>query len=231
MKKKYAQELVIRVKKNYSLIAKDFSRTRKEPWPEIKFLFQDYLSPKNKVLDLGCGNGRYFSFFQESRVEYLGIDNCEALIGIAKKKYPQAQFQIGSALSLPFSSNSFNNIYSIAVLHQVPSNLLRIQFLKEVKRTLKPNGTIILTVWKLHRFRDLFRLIRPTFLKLVGLSRVEWRDAFIPWGKKTKRYYHYFSKPELERLVLKAGLRIKKSGIVKNKRGNRQNIYIVAEKI
>ncbi len=231
MKKEYAQELVKRVKKNYNLIAKDFSRTRKEPWPEIKFLFQNYLSPNNKVLDLGCGNGRYFPFFQESKVKYSGIDNCEALINIAKRKYPQAQFQMGSALSLPFSNNFFNNIYSIAVLHQIPSEFLRIQFLKEAKRTLKPKGTIVLTVWRLHRFRDLFRLVKPTFLKLIGLSRVEWRDAFIPWGQKTKRYYHYFSESELERLVSKAGFRIRKSGIVKNKRGNRQNIYIVAEKV
>ena len=230
MKKEYAQELVKRVKENYSLIAKDFSRTRKEPWPEIKFLFQDYLSPDNRVLDLGCGNGRYLPFFQESRVKYSGIDNCEALIDIAKRKYPQAQFQTGNALNLPFSDNFFNNIYSIAVLHQIPSEPLRMQFLKEVKRTLKPEGTVILTVWKLHRLKDLFRLVRPTFLKMIGLSRVGWKDAFIPWGQKTKRYYHYFSEPELKKLVSKAGFRIKKSGVVKNERGNRQNIYIVAEK-
>ncbi|MCP6718411.1 MAG: hypothetical protein KJI70_02635, partial [Patescibacteria group bacterium] len=73
-------------------------------------------------------------------------------------------------------------------------------------------------------------LIKYTLLKLIGKSKLDWNDIYEPWGKKTKRYYHWFSKKELENLVKEAGFKIEKSGIAKNNKKNRQNIYIVAKK-
>jgi len=230
MKKDYAQYLLEKTREDYILIAKDFSRTRKFPWSEMRFLFDDYLIPNDKVLDLGCGNGRYFPFFNERKIDYYGVDNCAELIKIAKDKYPQARFQVEEALNLSFPDNSFDKVYGIAVLHQIPVKNFGIQFLKEVKRVLRPRGLIVLTVWKLHRPKDIRLLLKYTFLKIIRRSELDWGDLFIPWGKKTKRYYHYFFKKEIEDLVRKAGLRIIKSGVIKSRKGDRQNIYLVAEK-
>ncbi|KPJ71692.1 hypothetical protein AMJ50_00970 [Parcubacteria bacterium DG_74_3] len=230
MEPSYAKYLLGKIRQDYSLIAKDFSRTRKEAWKELEFLFDKYLITGEKVLDLGCGNGRWFLLFQERGVDYVGVDNSEELIGIANIKYPQAKFQIAEALNLPFPNNFFDKVYSIAVLHQIPSEEFRLRFLNEAKRVLKPGGFLILTVWKVHQKREITLLFKYTILKLIGKSKLDFKDIFEPWGKETKRYYHCFSKKELVHLVKKVNLEIKTGGLVKNQKGNRQNIYLVAEK-
>jgi len=181
-------------------------------------------------LDLGCGNGRYFSLCRLKDIEYFGIDNAENLIKEAKKNYPQAKFQVADALKIPFPDNYFDKVYSIAVFHQIPSKNYRLQFLKEIKRVLKKRGWAILTVWKFYRLKDWFLLIKYTILKLLGKSKLDFKDFFEPWGRKTKRYYHWFSKRELIKLVKGAGFIIKDIGIVKNKRKNRRNIYLIIQK-
>ena len=177
---------------------------------------------------MGCGNGRYYQLLKNT--EYTGVDNSKKLIRIAQEKYPEARFQVADSLSLPFEENSFDKIYSIAVLHHIPSKKLRLQFLREAKRILKPKGKFILTVWKFHQKKERGLLIRYTILKIIGMSRLDFKDILEPWADKTKRYYHWFSEKELRGLARKAGLKIKESGIIKNSRGTRQNIYLIAEK-
>ena len=227
MDKEYAEYLLNKTKNDYNLISEDFSRTRAKTWEEIKFLFNDYLSAGEKVLDLGCGNARFYEFFKEKDIQYFGLDNSEKLIEIAQQKYPKADFRIGDALNLPFPNNYFDKIYSIAVLHQIPSKESRSQLLEEARRVLKPNGKLILTVWKL---KNPSLLLRYTILKIIGKNKMDFKDILEPWADKTERYYHLFSEKELVELVERSGLKIIKNGIIKNKTGNRQNIYLVAEK-
>jgi tRNA (uracil-5-)-methyltransferase TRM9 len=225
----YAKFILEKTKENYNLIAKEFSATRREIWEELNFLFSD-LKEGEKVLDLGCGNGRWYKVFKEKKVDYFGIDNSEKLIEIAKENFPEAKFFVGDAMNLPFPDNFFDKVYSIALLHHIPSEDFRIKVLKEAKRVLKPEGMLILTCWKIHRLREILTLLKHTFLKSIGKSKLDFKDIFLPWGKKTLRYYHCFSKKELEKLVEKSGFEILESGVVKNKRGNRQNYYIVCKK-
>ncbi len=226
MKEKYAQFLLEKTIKDYNLIAKEFSRTRENIWPEMNFLFRDFLKKEDKVLDLGCGNGRWFEVFQKYKIHYVGIDGSEELIKIAKEKYPQATFKVSNVLNLPFQNNDFEKVYSIAVFHQIPSKNFRLQFLKEVKRVLKPGGFLILTVWRFHHKKTLLSLIKYTILKLLGKTDLDFGDVFYA---RTKRYYHVFSKRELISLVRESGLEVQKIGIIKNQKGNRQNIYLIAQ--
>jgi tRNA (uracil-5-)-methyltransferase TRM9 len=230
MDKEHSEYLLNKTKEDYNLIAEDFSSKREKVWEEIEFLFNDYLKQGEKILDLGCGNGRYFPFFKKKGVDYFGIDFSEKLIKIAKNKHPEVNFQKGDALNLPFPENFFDKIYSIATLHHIPSEELRIQFLKEVKRALKGEGFLILTVWKFHQQQEINLLFKYTILKLFGKSKLDWKDILEPWGKKIKRYYHWFSKKELKDLLKKVDLIIEKIGTTKNQRGNRQNIYVIAKK-
>ena len=230
MKREHAKSLLRKTKEDYNLIAKEFSRTRNYPWQELRFLFDAYLGKSERILDLGCGNGRYIPFFEKQKSDYFGIDNSTELIQIARKKYPKAQFFTEDALSLSFPNNYFDKIYSIALLHQIPSEEFRLQLLKEAKRVLRLKGLLILTVWKFHRRQELILLLKYTLLKIFGKSKMDWRDIFVSWGRETERYYHFFSKRELENLIKKAGLEVIDSGIVKNRNGNRRNIYVVAKK-
>ena len=230
MKREFAEYLLSKTKADYNLISEEFSRTRENIWEEIRFLFDEHLVAGEKVLDLGCGNGRYYELFKDKQISYFGIDNSEKLIEIAQKKYPEAKFQVGDALDLSFPNNYFDKIFSIAVFHHIPSEDLRRQFLNESKRVLKQGGIIVLTVWKFHEPKEIFLRSKYTLMKLFGLSKMDFKDILEPWGNKTERYYHWFSEKELRKEVAAAGFKIKETGVTKNKKGNRQNIYLVAEK-
>jgi len=229
MDSKYADYLMAKTRQDYNLIAGDFSRTRNRVWEELEFL-EKYVYDNEKILDVGCGNGRLYELFKERTVDYYGIDFSEELVGIAGKRYPQFKFQVADALNLPFPASFFDKVFGIAIFHHIPSKELRARFLKEIKRVLRPDGSLVITVWKFHRSRGLFSIFKFTILKLLGLSKLDFGDILEPWGKKTKRYYHCFSKKELTKTVTGAGFNIKEFGVLKNKRGNRQNIYLIAKK-
>ena len=226
-----------KTKEDYNLIAEDFSRTRSFVWEELKPLSQHTI-PGDKVLDLGCGNGRLLQIFEGQNIEYLGVDNSEKLIEIAKEEHPQHKFQVADALNLPFPDNSFDKIYSIAVLHHIPSTEFRLQFLKEAKRVLKPGGFLIITAWNLWQRKTAWKLlIKNIILKILGKSKLDFRDIFYPWKDSSKkiisqRYFHLFTKKELKELFKKAGFEIKETGILKKRRKEEKwtNIYIIAAK-
>lgn len=226
MDKDYANYLLTKTKKDYNKIAKQFSASRNHVWEEITPLFDKIKG--GEVLDVGCGNGRFFKIFKEEGMDYVGVDFSSELVKIAKDKYPEGNFRQADGLDLPFSGNSFEAVVSIAVLHHIPSFDLRLKFLKEIKRVLKDEGIVILTVWRMPFWKRLKLLLRFSFRKICGVTKLDFKDVFVPWGE-VKRYIHIFSERELRRLVKKAGFKIKESG--KKIRDNGQgNIYIVAEK-
>jgi ubiquinone/menaquinone biosynthesis C-methylase UbiE len=232
MDKQYAQDLLNKVKDNYNAIAGEFSSTRQVLWPEAKQLF-DCIKSGDKVLDLGCGNGRCVEIIKSKGGEYVGIDISDKLVEIAKGRYPAENFQVGDALSLPYPDNSFDLVYSIAVLHHIPSAQMREQFIQEAKRALNPGGFFILTVWQPKDKLESQIFWRFWLKKIFGLSKLDFRDIIEPWFGQAKgeRYYHCFTKNELTKLALKAGFEITASGVIKNEQGNRQNLYIVVRKM
>jgi len=237
MKKEYAEYLLKKTKEDYSLITETFSQTRYSLWPELTF-FRKYVQEGERILDLGCGNGRLFELFKNKNVEYIGVDNVEKLIEIARKKYPEAKFRVADCLNLPFPANFFDKIYSISVLHNIPSKEFRIQYLKEAKRVLKPEGFLILRVWDFWRRKAFPKLfLKYTFLKLIGChppaSQLDFFDVFAPWKDSKgniiiERYFHCFRKNELENLAKEVGFKIKK--IWRAGKDPRTNIYLIAEK-
>ncbi len=229
MDKNYADYLLNRVREDYNLIAEDFSRTREKPWLELGPLM-DYALPGDNVLDLGCGNGRLIEFLKNRKISYIGVDTSEKLVEIAKKKYPEYEFKTSESLKLLFSENQFDKIYSIAVLHHIPSNEFRKQFLLEAKRVLKSGGLLIVTVWKFCWLKEIYLRIKFGILKIFGFSKLDFGDIWEPWSDKTNRYYHCFTKIELNWLAKSAGFKMRQIGTIRSQTGSRQNFYFVAEK-
>lgn len=223
MKKAYADYLVKKTKEDYNLIAEQFSNTRHFFWKDLMPLIE-YTTIGDKVLDLGCGNGRLFSVLKDKDADYFGVDSSEKLIEIAQKKYPEIKerFFLANALNLPFSENYFNKIYSIAVFHHIPSQKLRIKFLQEANRVLKPGGYLILTVWRLSWQKRIKLILKYNFFK---------KDILVPWGKVCERYIYRFSKKSLKKIVQRTGFKIKKVEVLKTQRKQNSNIFIVAQKI
>ena len=210
-------------------------------WEELKFL-EDYIKEGDKILDLGCGNGRLYELLKNKPIEYYGIDNSEKLIEIAKNRYlrpvrkssisnrAKASFQVVDALNLPFPENFFDKVVSVAVFHHIPSKDLRLQFLKEIKRVLRAGGSLILVNWSLNAWKRLSLVLKYAVLKVLGKSKLDFGDAFIPWQNTTLRYVHRFTKNEIKTLVETSGLKVLEIKISKRPKGKEGNILLIAEK-
>ena len=230
MDKEYAKWLMRKISQDYNSIAERFSRARERGWEEFRFLFLEYLQPGDKILDVGCGNGRYYEFCEGCKVDYFGVDISEKLIEIAKKRYPRGKFQVANVLNLPFPPHFFDKVYSLAVLHHIPSERLRKQFFKEVKRVLKPEGLLILSVWNLWKDWKRRKLIyKFALMKLLGFSKLDFKDIFLPWHGISKCYFHCFTRKELEKLGKEVGFKIQKSGeiIISQNKREHSNFYVI----
>lgn len=237
MDTKNADKLLRKTKDNYDAFADSFSQTRDYIPTQMERLLIGRVHPGDNVLDVGCGNGRYYPIFLQKEVEYHGVDISAKLINIAKQKYPKGDFAVGDALFLPFKNNEFDLFFSVAVLHHIPSREYRKRFFLEARRVLKPGGRIFVMVWDL-RFRSMIKVKNWRRVKdflsaqakaVVRLEKLDIGDFFIPWQKQYKRYVHRFRLGELEKLARQNGFEIEESGI--SKAGRREaNLYIVAKK-
>jgi len=231
MDKNYATFLLNKTKEDYNKISQRFDSTRDYLPNDIKDLGQ-YINQGERVLDIGCGNGRLSQLI--SAENYIGIDISDKLIEIAKKKYPDKRFVLSEPLKFPFENQSFDIAICLAVLHHIPSKQSRAEFLKEIKRILKPNGKLILTVWDLQSSKKAIKLfLKYTLLKLVGKTKVDFKDIFYPWKNSkgeeiTDRYIHIFSLKELQKLVEQADFEIIKTMYVKRSKKER-NLLIIAK--
>ncbi|MBI5414209.1 class I SAM-dependent methyltransferase [Candidatus Peregrinibacteria bacterium] len=193
----------------YDSIANEFSESRNSPWEEAEVLFA--ATPKNaKILDIGCGNGRLVPLFLKKNCEVFGGDISEKLLGIAQKKYPAAHFQKVDFSDLPFADETFDEVWSVASFHHIPTEKKRLRALSEMCRVLKPKGEVIIIVWNLWNQQKYARQKRWSILRSFLIPTWSKRDFIIPWGTEKKtRYYHSFDVQELQKLAEKSGFLVK----------------------
>ena len=216
MKKATQEKILQLVRDNYNSIAADFNQTRKKPlWPEL-IAVADKVESGEKVLDAACGNGRLLEAFKNKSIEYLGLDNSEKLIELARENYPEKTFLIDDLLTLEKApAQNFDWVFCVAALHHLPGKDLRRQVLKGLANKLKPNGKLIITVWRPNSHQKLLKAVRRNFWrKIFFLSDLDFGDTIFNWegqaaqGAARPRYYHVFSERELKALLTKTGLKI-----------------------
>jgi len=226
MKNIFAEKLLQKVAADYNVIASNFSASRPRVWPLME-RFTALAKNGDRVIDVGCGNGRAYQLFADRAIEYEGVDVSEQLIAIAREKVRDqlATFRVGSALKLPFENASFDTAFSFAMIHHIPSRERRLVAFREVRRVLKPGGVFVLTSWDLLQSRHAWRVLLAAVPAALGLGALDIGDAYIPWlagGANVQRYCHAFTLRGLQRLATEAGFLIQESG----RSGG--NLYIVA---
>jgi len=214
MRPEITQELLALVKRGYNDIAADFDMTRKKAiWPEIKKLAAE-VQDGEAVLDAGCGNGRLLEVLP-ARVEYLGVDNSEELIKLARRNYPNHKFVVADILNLDsVPKQSFDQVFCLAVLQHIPSRELRVAALQQLADKLKPSGRLVISVWNLWQSpKHRLLLLKNYWSKILGQGKLDYGDLLFPWknsgGQEVgERYYHAFTKQELRQITRLAGLKI-----------------------
>jgi len=234
MKQQTVQKILFQTTATYNNIVEDFNKTRSYLWPGLRQL-GGYVKPGDKVLDLGCGNGKLRLLFKDVKVEYTGVDNSIELLKLAESRkdfeIPNQKFIKADAFALPFADNTFDSVFFIAVFHHLPGKELRRQALAEIRRVLKPGGYLLMTNWNRYQKENVRYVIKYTWLKIIGQTDLDFKDIYLPWmGGKAERYYHAFTLSELRRLIAGSGLKIQQNYLAKfdGTRVNRVNYFTAA---
>jgi ubiquinone/menaquinone biosynthesis C-methylase UbiE len=122
--------------------------TRRQALPQLHEVFAGRDQRKLRLLDIGCGTGRFLDFLKQAwpRLPALGVDMSEPYVKYAKrqlKRWSRINFIVGNAESLPVPDESQDAVTSIFLFHELPPKVRRI-VLPECARVLKPGGRLVL---------------------------------------------------------------------------------------
>lgn len=110
------------------------------------------IQPGCKVLDLGCGTATLCIAMktQHPRASILGLDGDAQILQVAQRKVDQAgcdvSFVHGLSFAMPFGKNTFDMVVSSLLFHHLSTKNKR-RTLQELRRILKPNGTLLILDW------------------------------------------------------------------------------------
>ncbi len=114
--------------------------TRRNPEERIRRLRFFRIKKKEKILDLGCGDGLNVHLLYKTGVKNIfGVDISEALIKSAKRLTPKAKFYLASAEKLPFKDGTFDVVLVDSVFHHFMKYR---KALSEINRVLKREGRL-----------------------------------------------------------------------------------------
>jgi len=140
--------------------------------PQIQALFNEewYAFLRGRLLEIGCGSGADLRLFSENEnlTSITAIDIGENINQLKKFYQDDKKIEIirANALSLPFSDNTFNCIYSFGVFHHTSNAEICI---KESYRVLEIGGSIFLYLYSKHEdilFKRIGIFIEEIIMKL-----------------------------------------------------------------
>ena len=141
-----------------------------------------------RVLDLGCGAGRFLRTLGEAGCEPVGVEIAEAALIRARANAPGAELHlIAPDGDLPLEDRSIALVWCSEVIEHVADTL---SLLREVERVLAPGGRALITTPSHGRFQG----------ALLALARFD--SHFDPLGQ----HLRFYTRTSLARALGEAGL-------------------------
>ena len=179
-----------------------------------------------RVLDVGCGNGRFGAFLAARGLtpdRYVGIDASPALLEDARLRLravpgaadrPMAlELRAGDLAVQPVDAalpdERFRLIAVLGVLHHVPGLAQRRALLGALAARLEAGGLLALAFWRFAAFERFERRLlgweeyNRTAAEPIDSARLEPGDHLIRWGDGVgrQRYCHFASDAEMAGLL------------------------------
>jgi len=101
-----------------------------------------------RVLDVGCGAGKFVKMAAERGAVATGIDDSGGMIKVARRRAPDGQFLTGQMDRLPFSPDSFELVTGFNSFSHAEDQL---DALSEARRVALPGGPVAVIVWSAPR--------------------------------------------------------------------------------
>jgi SAM-dependent methyltransferase len=108
----------------------------------------------DRVLDLGCGDGRFTQEIARLGATPIGVDVAQAALDRARAAYPDIDFKLAPIDGpLPLHDVSLDVVWTSEVIEHVADTA---RWLSEVRRVLVPRGRLLLTTPSHGRLRVAF---------------------------------------------------------------------------
>jgi SAM-dependent methyltransferase len=164
-----------------------------------QYLLKHFKAPV-KVLEAGCGIGRWVIPLSQKGYNVTGIEIKEEAINIIRQNYLSERLTlvVGDIFNMPFPDNTFDIVISLGVLEHFESKTNLEMAIKEHRRVLKEDGVFIITVPHISLLRLFFHL---PFVKLV---------SFVRYLKRKKEYFteYRYSKRAIRKILEKNGYKV-----------------------
>jgi ubiquinone/menaquinone biosynthesis C-methylase UbiE len=121
---------------------------RRQALPQLHELFVGRDQRQLRLLDIGCGTGRFLDFVKQAwpRLQVVGLDLSDAYIRHARhhlRRWSRTSFVVSKAETIPLPDSSQDAVTTIFLFHELPPKVRR-RALRECARVLKPGGRLIL---------------------------------------------------------------------------------------
>ncbi|MGY8684173.1 class I SAM-dependent methyltransferase [Bradyrhizobium sp. UFLA05-153] len=120
--------------------------------------------PGQRVLDLGCGDGRNIPLLRNLGMEVCGIEISQDICDLTQKRMKalgvDAELKVGRNTDIPYPDGHFDTVLACHACYYVDPGTQFQDNLREIARVLKPGGSFvcslpIATAYLLHGAKDL----------------------------------------------------------------------------
>jgi len=194
--------------------AEEFAAARTAPWKGWERLLPRLraTAPPLRVLDLGCGHGRFARFLADALpdtpVAWTGVDTSGPLLATARRDLPGATSLVRldvAARPEALPEGPFDWVVLFGLLHGVPAAERRRALLEAGAKRLAPGGHLVFTTWRFAEDgRARGRILEWNAFSSrapvpIDCSQLEPGDCLLPWGAGSEvvRYVHAFDESEI----------------------------------
>jgi tRNA (uracil-5-)-methyltransferase TRM9 len=197
----------------YAAFAASFAESRQAPQPGFKRLLGHAPQPLQRMVDVGCGNGRFGRYMSERSADlvYVGVDFTAELLDLAAANVQGDFYQ--RDLSEPGfleELGQFDLCVCLATMQHIPGKEHRLQLLKEMAGHLAAHGRIFLSNWQFVQSERQQRKILPWSAAGLRPEDLDPNDYLLSWNRDGQgmRYVHLLESEEIHWLADRASLSV-----------------------
>lgn len=132
-----------------------------------------------RLLDVGCGNGLYYSKLKvhQPELDYIGIDLMPSMVENHPLAGDKNRVFLGNAEKLPFPDHSFDIVMANHMMHHIDNIEVA---LSEFQRVLAPSGIVVIATNSMATMPELQVLMRRAIVLLTRTGAASVRAPEMP---------------------------------------------------